>query len=185
MRRDSTRRVPTRHLFTPQFLATRISARSATFRPSNEADALTHPTRNFHIPHSVPRDGAHAHELLGVFCDRLCDWGLAKFGSDSHEGRLLRALRALHRSYQPMRASRPVQWTLVPVATDFGMHSYGIQTSWLADVDRAAQITSLMQHSLAFRLSFEVAGSIYAVADIVQCLQSTTSVKTPRIQLVC
>jgi hypothetical protein len=79
---------------------------SLTMRIRNAADALTHPSRNFHLPRLATRNAAHAEELLAVYCGRLADWGLATFEPTTPEAHLLHELSTLNVLLQSSAQSR-------------------------------------------------------------------------------
>ena len=125
----------------------------------NAADNLTHPSRNFHLPHLATRNAAHAEELLAVYCARVCDWGLATFEPTSPEACFLRELTTLNILLQSSAQSR---------AADQSAFETKAHASAVLSLTREAMYAKDSVH--AFRLSFEVDQHLYDIVEVVQCL---------------
>ena len=126
------------------------------------ADALTHPSRNFHLPCLATRNAAHAEELVAVYCGRLSEWGLATFEQASPEARLLQELTTLNILLQSSAQSRAAD----PSAFETEAHASAM-------LSLTREIMHAKEHVSGFRLSFEVDKHLYDIVEVVQCLHST------------
>jgi hypothetical protein len=158
----------------PQTLATKQTHLRDT------ADAKTHPSRNFHLPRSAPRDAAHAHELLGVYCARMCDWVLATFDAASPEATLLRTLRTFYVASHPRNYDAGA-YTQVMFDSDYGSCAFGVQTSLTRILDCYTLVMLIRKHVREFHTSFEVHGQIYNLTQVVRCLQENAIGKSMRM----
>ena len=125
------------------------------------ADALTHPSRNFHLPCLATRNATHAEELLAVYCGRLADWGLATFEQASPEARLLQELTTLNILLQSSAQSRAAD----PSAFETEAHASGV-------LSLTREIMHAKDQVQGYRLSFEVDKHLYDIVEVVQCLHS-------------
>ena len=125
------------------------------------ADALTHPSRNFHLPCLATRNAAHAEELLAVYCDRLADWGLATFEQASPEARLLQELTTLNILLQSSAQSRAAD----PSAFETEAHASAM-------LSLTREIMHAKDQVHAYRLTFELDKHLYDIVEVVQCLHS-------------
>jgi hypothetical protein len=125
----------------------------------NAADALTHPSRNFHLPCLATRNVAHAEELLAVFCGRLVDWGLATFEETSPEACLLRELSTLNLLLQSSAQTRAAD----PTAFETEAHASAV-------LSLTREAMTAKDHVTSFRLNFEVDKHLYDIVEVVQCL---------------
>lgn len=125
------------------------------------ADARTHPSRNFHLPHLATRDAAHAEELLAIFCGRLCTWGLETFEAGSPEARLLHELQALDYLMQASALPR----TVSPDAYETEAHASAV-------LELTREAMHAKDNVTGFRLSFEVDRHLYDIVEVTQCLHA-------------
>lgn len=125
------------------------------------AYAITHPSRNFHLPHLATRDAAHAEELLAIYCGRLCTWGLEAFEVSSSEARLLRELQALNLLLQASALPR----TADPDAYETEAHASAVLSLTREAMHAKDNVTG-------FRLSFEVDGHLYDIVEVTQCIHA-------------
>ena len=125
------------------------------------ADALTHPSHNFHLPCLATRNAAHAEELLAVYCGRLSEWGLATFEQASPEARLLHELTTLNILLQSSAQSRAAD----PSAFETEAHASGV-------LSLTREIMHAKDNVSGFRLSFEVDKHIYDIVEVTQCLHA-------------
>jgi len=123
------------------------------------ADALTHPSRNFHLPCLATRNAAHAEELVAIYCGRLVDFGLATFEQTSPEARLLQELKTLNILLQSSAQTRAAD----PSAFETEAHASAV-LSLTREVMTAKDLVT------GFRLSFEVDKHLYDIVEVVQCL---------------
>jgi hypothetical protein len=135
---------------------------SLTMRIRNAADALTHPSRNFHLPRLATRNAAHAEELLAVYCGRLADWGLATFEPTTPEARLLHELSTLNVLLQSSAQSRAAD----PSAFETEAHASAV-------LSLTREVMTAQDHVTGFRLSFEVDKHLYDIVEVTQCLHSS------------
>jgi hypothetical protein len=125
------------------------------------ADALTHPSRNFHLPCLATRNAAHAEELLAVYCGRLSDWGLATFEQASPEARLLHELTTLNILLQSSAQTRAAD----PSAFETEAHASAM-------LSLTREVMTAKDHVQGYRLSFELDKHIYDIVEVTQCLHS-------------
>lgn len=125
------------------------------------ADAKTHPSHNFHLPHLATKDAAHAEELLAIYCGRMCTWGLATFEANSCEARLLHELQGLDLLLQASALPRTVD----PDTYETEAHASAVLSLTREAMHAKNNVTG-------FRLSFEVDRHLYDIIEVVQCLHS-------------
>jgi len=125
------------------------------------ADALTHPSRNFHLPCLATRNAAHAEELLAVYCGRLSEWGLATFEPTSPEARLLHELTTLNILLQSSAQARAGD----PSNFETEKHASAVLSLTREAMHAKDNVTG-------FRLSFEVDKHIYDIVEVTQCLHA-------------
>lgn len=125
------------------------------------ADALTHPSRNFHLPSLATRNAAHAEELLAVYCGRLSEWGLATFEPTSPEARLLHELTTLNILLQSSAQTRAAD----PSAFETEAHASAV-------LSLTREVMTAKDNVTGFRLSFEVDKHLYDIVEVTQCLHS-------------
>jgi hypothetical protein len=123
------------------------------------ADALTHPGRNFRLPHLATRNAAHAEELVAVYCGRLCEWGLATLEQASPEARLLQELQTLNVLLQSSAQARAAD----PSNFETEAHASAV-------LSLTREVIHAKDSIQGFRLSFEVDGHLYDIVEVVQCL---------------
>ena len=125
------------------------------------ADALTHPSRNFHLPCLATRNAAHAEELLAVYCGRLSEWGLATFEQASPEARLLNELTTLNILLQSSAQTRAAD----PSAFETEAHASAV-------LSLTREVMTAKDNVSGFRLTFELDKHIHDIVEVTQCLHS-------------
>jgi hypothetical protein len=125
------------------------------------ADALTHPSRNFHLPCLATRNAAHAEELLAVYCGRLSEWGLATFEQASPEARLLHELTTLNILLQSSAQTHAAD----PSAFETEAHASAV-------LSLTREIMTAKDNVQGYRLCFELDKHIYDIVEVTQCLHS-------------
>jgi hypothetical protein len=125
------------------------------------ADALTHPTRNFHLPCLATRNAAHAEELLSVYCGRLSEWGLATFEPTSPEARLLHELTTLNILLQSSAQAHAADPS-----------NFETETHASAVLSLTREAMHAKDNVTGFRLSFELDKHIYDIVEVTQCLHA-------------
>jgi hypothetical protein len=123
------------------------------------AETRAHPSMNFKQKAQPARDAAHAQALLVVYCDRLVDWGIATFESDSPETRLLETLKEL--------------CTFLQSSTHASSGDCSIdetQAHAIALISLAREVLHAKDFVSGFRLTFEVEDHIYDIVEVTQCL---------------
>jgi hypothetical protein len=141
----------------------RLRRQSSVLRERRQsADALTHPSGNFHLPPLAARDAAHAGALLAAYCARICPWGRANLEPASPCARMLHVLQTLSVQLQTAAAAR-LAAPESPRAS---------QANATAALDLARAFLAACDLVEGFRLSFEVDGHICDVAELVLRLHS-------------
>jgi hypothetical protein len=125
------------------------------------ADALTHPSRNFHLPCLATRNAAHAEQLLAVYCGRLSEWGLATFEQASPEARLLHELTTLNILLQSSAQTRAAD----PSAFETEAHASAV-------LSLTREVMHAKDNVSGFRLTFELDKHIHDIVEVTQCLHS-------------
>ena len=125
------------------------------------ADALTHPSRNFHLPCLATRNAAHAEELLAVYCGRLSEWGLATFEEASPEARLLQELTTLNSLLQSSAQARAAD----PSNFETEAHASAV-------LSLTREIMHAKDNVHGYRLSFEIDKHIHDIVEVTQCLHA-------------
>jgi len=125
------------------------------------ADARTHPSRNYFLPHMATRDAAHAETLLAVYCGRLCEWGREHFDRDSVEARVLVELGALS-----------VLLTTAGQAGVVDARACETEAHASAVLSLTREVMHAKDHVTGFRLSFEAGGHQYDIVEVTQVIHA-------------